>query len=111
MGLKHSKPQQGGKKGGFLSYFKNHCPGCEKNYSVFNVRRKTRKCEYDGNIYCKVCTKEIILPREKDKKRENMVVCFHCELLVNKSNRSVVEKFSNQSSREESKYTEYDSTF
>ena len=23
-----------------------------------------------------------------------MVVCFHCELLLNKSNRSVVEKFS-----------------
>ena len=65
MGGKNSKVNENKKKG-FMSYFKNHCPGCDKNYSVFNVFRETRKCEYDEKTYCKVCTKIIILPREEN---------------------------------------------
>ena len=92
MGGKQSKPNPN-KKGGFFSYFKNHCPGCGKNYSIFNIFRLTRKCEYDDNVYCRVCTKIIVIPDEKEKYK-SMIVCFHCELLLNKSNKSVVEKFS-----------------
>ena len=49
---------EGGKK---KSRFKNHCPGCEKNYSVLNIFRPRRKCENDGNYYCKVCTKVLFI--------------------------------------------------
>ena len=35
---------------------------------------------------------------EEYKEHVGMVVCFHCELLLNKSNRSVVEKFSSMHS-------------
>ena len=63
----------------------------------------------DEKTYCKGCTKIILISDdgnskfEEDKnqsdgeeKKLKMIVCFHCELLTNKSNRSVVKRFTNK---------------
>ena len=65
----------------------------------------------DDKIYCKKCTKIIIVKdqgnnvdgfskkveeHKNGQKIDTMIVCFHCELLTNKSNKSVVKRFTNK---------------
>ena len=51
--------------GSINSKMKNHCPGCNKSYYKMNFLRKTRKCEMDGEMYCKKCTKIIVIENDE----------------------------------------------